>query len=341
MAYIGKEPIIGNFVKLDAITAVNGQAAYTMQNGGSNFTDYSTVNQFMVSLNGTIQSPGSSFTVSGSTLTFASNLSTGDVIDFIMVFGNSLSAGTPTDGTVTNAKINYPLAESGATVSTFNRTSSDGKILELQKDGSAVGNISSHSSGGIRVESEHSLELKSSATNGLRLDDAGIFRPQTDNVTDVGKSSNRFKDLYLSGNIYLGGTGSANALDDYEEGTWTPGFTNFSGSGGESGPTSPEGYYTKIGDLVFASFYVAVPANGDSSAINISSLPFSAKDVPTMQFGGSITRTDAAFSVSLATVVSDNSNYIHVTRSTSSANLVPYQDVTGKFLTGIVVYKTA
>ena len=106
MAYLGRQPVIGNFVKLDAITAVNGQAAYTMQNGSVNFTDYSTVNQFLISLNGTIQSPGSSFTVSGSTLTFASNLSTGDVIDFVMCFGNSLSAGTPTDGTVTAAKLN-------------------------------------------------------------------------------------------------------------------------------------------------------------------------------------------------------------------------------------------
>ena len=105
MAYIGKTPVIGNFVKLDAITAVNGQAAYTMQNGGSNFTDYESVNQFLVSLNGTIQAPTDSFTVSGSTLTFASNLSTGDVIDFIMVFGNSLSAGTPTDATVSLAKL--------------------------------------------------------------------------------------------------------------------------------------------------------------------------------------------------------------------------------------------
>ena len=105
MAYIGRPSIVGNFVKLDAITAVNGQAAYTMQNNSVNFADYSTVNQFLVSLNGTIQSPGSSFTVSGSTLTFASNLSTGDVIDFIIVFGNSLSAGTPTDATVTTAKL--------------------------------------------------------------------------------------------------------------------------------------------------------------------------------------------------------------------------------------------
>ena len=105
MAYIGKSPVIGNFVKLDAISVVNGQAAYTMQNGGSNFTDYESVNQFLVSLNGTIQAPTDSFTVSGSTLTFASNLSTGDVIDFIVVFGNSLSAGVPSDATVTTAKL--------------------------------------------------------------------------------------------------------------------------------------------------------------------------------------------------------------------------------------------
>ena len=105
MAYIGRQSVIGNFVKLDSITAVNGQAAYTMQNGGANFTDYSSVNQFMVSLNSVIQSPGSSFTVSGSTLTFASNLATGDVIDFVIVFGNSLSSGVPTDATVTAAKL--------------------------------------------------------------------------------------------------------------------------------------------------------------------------------------------------------------------------------------------
>jgi hypothetical protein len=105
VAYIGRPSIVGNFVKLDAITAVNGQAAYTMQNGGSNFTDYESVNQFLVSLNGTIQAPTTSFSVSGSTLTFVSNLATGDVIDFIMVFGNSLSAGVPTDATVSTAKI--------------------------------------------------------------------------------------------------------------------------------------------------------------------------------------------------------------------------------------------
>ena len=105
MSYIGRQPAIGNFVKLDSITVVNGQAAYTMQNGGANFTEYSNVNQFLVSLNGILQSPTDSFTVSGSTITFASNLVTGDVIDFIIVLGNSLDVGVPSDNTVSLAKL--------------------------------------------------------------------------------------------------------------------------------------------------------------------------------------------------------------------------------------------
>jgi hypothetical protein len=49
-------------------------------------------------------------------------------------------------------------------------------------------------------------------------DEAGII----DNDVSLGVSTHRFKDLYLSGGVYLGGTGAANYLDDYEEGTWTP-----------------------------------------------------------------------------------------------------------------------
>ncbi len=104
MAYIGKEPSVGNFVKLDAISVVNGQAGYTMQSSSVNFTPESA-NHMLVSLNGVIQAPISSFTVSGSTITFASGLSTGDVIDFIMVYGNVLDIGTPSDNTVSASKL--------------------------------------------------------------------------------------------------------------------------------------------------------------------------------------------------------------------------------------------
>jgi hypothetical protein len=104
MAYIGKQPVVGNFQVCDAISVVNGQAAYTMQVASTN-VEPENANHMLVSLNGILQKPGSSFTISGSTITFASNLATGDVIDFIILLGNVLDIGTPSDNGVTTASI--------------------------------------------------------------------------------------------------------------------------------------------------------------------------------------------------------------------------------------------
>ena len=104
MAYIGKQPLIGNFQVCDAISTVNNQAAYTLQVGGANVSP-ETVNNMIVSVNGVIQKPTASYTVAGSTITFTSNLVTGDVIDFIQILGSVLDLGTPSDATVTTAKI--------------------------------------------------------------------------------------------------------------------------------------------------------------------------------------------------------------------------------------------
>ena len=93
MSYIGKTPTVGNFQICDAISVVNNQAAYTMQVGGVNVSPESA-NHMIVSLNGVIQKPTDAFTVSGSTITFASNLVTGDVINFIQILGNVLDLGS-------------------------------------------------------------------------------------------------------------------------------------------------------------------------------------------------------------------------------------------------------
>ena len=104
MAYLGQQPVSGNFVKLDNISVVNGQATYSMQRSSVNYSPASA-NHMIVSLNGVIQNPGSSYTISAHQITFASNLVTGDVIDFIMVLGDVLNIGTPSDNTVTNDKL--------------------------------------------------------------------------------------------------------------------------------------------------------------------------------------------------------------------------------------------
>lgn len=73
------------------------------------------------------------------------------------------------------------------------------------------------------------------------------------NDGDGDKGMTRARDLASSnftsiGGIQLGGTGSANLLDDYEEGTWTPTFSTNSGSAASA--SSVSGTYTKIGRLV-------------------------------------------------------------------------------------------
>ena len=104
MPYIGTQPLTGQFKKLDAITVVNGQAAYTLNYNSAAYKP-ATANALLVSVNGVIQAAGDAYTISGSTITFTENLVTGDVIDFIIALGDTGSAVTPVDGSVTTAKL--------------------------------------------------------------------------------------------------------------------------------------------------------------------------------------------------------------------------------------------
>ena len=103
MPFIGQQPLTGAYSKLDSITT-SATATYNLQLGGAAYSPASA-NHLLVSLNGVMQAPQDSFTVSGSTITFASALTSSDNIDFIMAMGDVLNIGTPSDGTVTAGKI--------------------------------------------------------------------------------------------------------------------------------------------------------------------------------------------------------------------------------------------
>ena len=92
MPFIGTQPDVGGYSVLDALTA-SATASYTLQKDSANFSP-SSANQLLVSLNGVGQSPGSSFTVSGSTLTFSSALTSSDSIDFILAMGEPFDWNT-------------------------------------------------------------------------------------------------------------------------------------------------------------------------------------------------------------------------------------------------------
>ena len=103
MPYIGKIPAIGNYQVLDAITA-SATATYALTKNSVAVFPQTPAN-CIVSLNGVIQAPFDSYTISGSNIVFASALTVSDSIDFITVLGDVLNVGTVSDGTIGLAKL--------------------------------------------------------------------------------------------------------------------------------------------------------------------------------------------------------------------------------------------
>jgi len=201
-----------------------------------------------------------------------------------LLVGMSSSSGTA-DGlrVIPNDFLGFTtnVTDAGDRLVLLNRQASDGTHIEFRKANSTVGSIGSRGSGTsfitLKATSGAGAGLTGSDNRILPMDESAL----ADNNTDLGMSSYRFKDLYLGGGVYVGGTGSANKLDDYEEGFWTP---TFSRGGTALSPTpsysTREGTYTKIGDFVHVSCEIRFNNNfsGGSGSYLISNLPFTAEN---------------------------------------------------------------
>ena len=89
-------------------------------------------------------------------------------------------------------------------------------------------------------------------------------------------SNNSEKGRFLAGGglTFNGDTAAANALDDYEEGTWTPTYTS-SSTDPTFTPNLQDGLYTKIGRVVYASFRLRGAISGTKTGnLRLSGLPF-------------------------------------------------------------------
>jgi len=171
----------------------------------------------------------------------------------------------------------------------LNRLTSDGDIAKFSKDGTTVGSIGTANSGDLYIGNDDTTLLFAGGSDAiLPRGTAGAVR---DAAISFGVASNRFKDLYLSGGVYLGGTGSANLLDDYEEGTWTPVITPELGSAASI--TVNHATYTKVGRLVSLVFDVTIDSiSGTDStrAIELTGMPFNSATShgggPNIGYGG-------------------------------------------------------
>jgi len=101
-------------------------------------------------------------------------------------------------------------------------------------------------------------------------------------ATTTGSNTVKFSvdedgDAYVAGGLLVGGTGTANLLNDYEEGTWTPTLVS---SGATFQYSVRQAEYTKVGDVVHFNMYIQLDGGGNSFNSNIVTLegwPFTSR----------------------------------------------------------------
>jgi hypothetical protein len=339
--YIGTQPVPQATQTRDSFTATSGQTSFATGGYTPNFLD--------VYLNGVKLASADYTATNGSDVVLASGAATGDILEvvaFTTFTPADLPAGTPSiddNGNATaltidsseNVLIGQTTASSG-TVGTslrpdgrnfycadgnysahFNRNSSDGAIAHFAKDDTIVGSIGVSASNNLAVGSTSGSHAGITfGTNTVAPMNVSNFT-NADDSYDLGNTSSRWQDLYLSGGIHLGGTGSANKLDDYEEGTWTP-----LAKGTSTNPTvAPTliGRYTKIGNQV--NIYIkfdAVSFAGASGGVYFDGLPFSATGTTVHGIGSVMQYNVCTFNDSPCLYVSGSAVYIYHNVSGSS-----------------------
>ena len=240
---------------------------------------------------------------------------------------NNTSGG----GIMLAAANRFDAARAGDVVATFNRSDSDGQVIQVYRSGTQVGSVSAEGGDSMIVSGG------SAATSGGGLlfhGGAGKVLParntaSIDATIDLGQASRRFKDIYISGGINFsdasGGVGysagnAANTLDDYEEGTWTPTWT------GDSSITVNEAKYTRIGGLCYIYFYIsAVLPDTSNAGQTIYGLPFTCRagaNYPGLTFAYTGTANLHGTFPGITALIAQNATYIYFHRNDGNAGTV-------------------
>jgi hypothetical protein len=292
MAYIGTQPKdVRSFgrAKFD-FTATQGQTAFTGADDDSKTLGF-TNGQIEVYVNGILMDESDFTTSNGNTVTLTSAANLNDVIsivamqtdipnsDYVPASGGTFSGNITASGTLgvtgaVTASNGLTVDDDGATPLTVDRATSFGNIIDVQKDGASVGAVGSPYGGELYIQGT------GANSSGLLFTSGNTIQPRKNSAADdgnidIGASGNKFKDLYLGGGVYIGGTGAVNKLDDYEEGTWTPVIGGATTTSGQV-YNQQNGTYTKIGNLVTAHAYVAITNVGTVTGAYayIMGLPF-------------------------------------------------------------------
>ena len=154
--------------------------------------------------------------------------------------------------------------------------------------------------------------------------DTGMTRPTADTLQFVcgGTVKNR---ISSDGLLFNSDSAAANALNDYEEGTWTP-VLNDSGAGITNTGGTSYNWYVKVGKVVHLSANIVFSAADNSgNPIRITGLPFT-NDSKTAVAGSMISRYAGTVGT-IAPYITGSTLYFYLQSSSSSWRAIAYNDV--------------
>jgi len=195
-------------------------------------------------------------------------------------------------------------------------TSSPAETLHVKTAGSSTTYVT-----GVKIENDQDL---SGENVGISFgstswpDGAAIYAvdKSSDGKCDLafacrvgGAPTERMRILSSGGITFNGDTAAANALDDYEEGTWTPAMNGYSGTNNVQ-----VGNYVIIGGMCY--FNIQLGFNGSDGSIVSITLPVTSKNLGTVTGGGYMTYNDYVSGASnlehTTSYVNSNSSILHV-----------------------------
>ena len=152
------------------------------------------------------------------------------------------------------------------------------------------GTLTSSGANGVGNQGFHITDTGYSKTHKLFGDNSLHIQADSGQSILIKPNASEIARFTSDGLTFNGDTAAANALDDYEEGTFTPTVTSGITSVGYSAQT---GYYTRIGNLVLFNLRVVTSSgNAQSSTFAVGNLPFNS--AATQQPGGIAIRAYAS-----------------------------------------------
>jgi len=229
-------------------TATAGQTTFSGSDDNSATLSY-TADNLQVVMNGIVLDPSDFTATNGISVVLATGAAAGSLIN-IYAFKSFTVADTVSASAGGTFSAN--VAVTGDLTAPNLISASDALVLESNK-----------------ASTERKIEFGNDYFGPIVADDNNI---------DLGRSGARFNDLYVGGSVYVGGTAAANALSDYEEGTFTPQISATDGIGTLT-YSAQTGRYTKVGNRVSFNLYVAIANKGTVAGNLRFTLPFTVKSV--------------------------------------------------------------